>query len=599
LLSVDAHHAESDDYNEERPAMGTDASSIEDLQGTRRAGSWICYLLTGLAAVVGLAILVDSLWKSSASFDEVLYLSEAARWWRTGFVEKITRAGSPLTFWKLQQAPTFWLLDRLGLGIWIDDPARHEAALLPIVRMGALWIWLLAFALTARWSLSLYGPHAMVLAAWWYALSPNLLAHGGLVTMETPILAGTAGAFFLFWVFLRTKSRLAFLGSAIVCGIAWSCKFTAVVFPPIMALLWCMQVWTDGERRLPRLALRVAGGMMIFAATMALTDVVITGFAMLPASERVGWHPSFDGKYGAALGSIITRLAETPIPQDVAAFIRQVHMQRSGAPSYLFGEIRQTGWRYYYLVALAVKVPLLFWLVMAARAALCRRAVSVNRDWILPATIIVFLALACLGSKRNFGFRYLLPVAPLAIVWMSALAQAGRWPRRLAAIGLAGQVLAVAMCHPYELTYFNALAGGPTGGRAILSDSNLDWGQGLKSLVRLQRVDPAYLDLTLYYFGGTEPSRYGVTGQTYSLRAEEPNSNLPPTLSADTNYLAVSVSLRWGPWAPPGYFKPLESIQPVRFTEDHTIALYRTDVVRAAMRLESRGETAMTGPRAP
>jgi len=577
--------------------MGTDTDATENGHGMTPTGLWTCYLLAGLAAVVGLALLVDSLWKTSATYDEVLYLAEAARWWRTGFVEKISRAGSPLTFWKLQQAPTLWLLDRLGFGSWIDNPDRYEATLLPIVRMGALWIWLVALGLTARWSLLLYGPRAMVVAAWWFVLSPNLLAHGCLVTMETPIVAGIAGTAFLFWIFLRTRSRLAFLGSAILCGISWSCKFTTVVFPPILALLWCLQSWRDGERRLPRLAARVAGGMLVFAATMAITDLAITGCAMLPASERVGWHPSFDGKYGPVLGPMITRLAETPIPQDLAAFLRQVHLQRSGAPSYLFGETRQTGWRYYYLVALAVKVPLLFWLVMAGRAALRSRTPRANLDWILPATIVIFLAIACMGSKRNFGFRYLLPVAPMAIIWISALAEAGPWARRLAAIGLAGQALAVAMIHPYELTYFNALGGGPRGGRTVLSDSNLDWGQGLKSLVRLQREDPAFCDLTLYYFGGTQPDRYGVKGRSYTLRAEEPNSNLAPTLAADTTYLAVSTSLRWGPWAPAGYFRALESIEPLRFTDDATIAIYRTSEVRAAQRARTReSQTAMISP---
>ena len=257
---------------------------------------------------------------------------------------------------------------------------------------------------------------------------------------------------------------------------------------------------------------------MIFAATMAFTDLAITGCAMLPASERVGWHPSFDGKYGPIIGPLITRVAETPIPQDLAAFIRQVHLQRSGAPSYLFGETRQTGWRYYYLVALAVKVPLLFWLVMAARAALGRRSPCGETGLDPAGGDFDFRGDLLHGIEAQFGFRYLLPVAPLAIVWISALGEAGRWPRRVAAIGLAGQVLAVAMIHPHELTYFNALAGGPAGGRTILSDSNLDWGQGLKSLVRLQQEDPAYRDLTLYYFGGTEPGRYGVAGRSYALR---------------------------------------------------------------------------------
>ena len=63
-------------------------------------------------------------------------------------------------------------------------------------------------------------------------------------------------------------------------------------------------------------------------------------------------------------------------------------MQKSGAPSYLFGEIRETGWRHYYLVTLAVKVPLAFWLILALRAALARRIPSAGRDWALPAAAV-------------------------------------------------------------------------------------------------------------------------------------------------------------------------------------------------------------------
>jgi hypothetical protein len=211
-------------------------------------------------------------------------------------------------------------------------------------------------------------------------------------------------------------------------------------------------------------------------------------------------------------------------------------------------------------------------------------------------TIMIFLAIACIGSKRNFGIRYLLPVAPLAIVWISALGEKGRWPRRIAVIGLLGQATAIAMIHPYELTYFNALGGGPLGGHAILSDSNLDWGQGLKSLARLQRDDPRFCDLTLYYFGDSEADRYAVSGRSYTIRAEKPNPHLPPQLSAESRYLAVSVSLRWGPWAPPGYFRALESLEPVCFTDDCTIAIYQSrDVLAVIAAQTDEGHTAMIG----
>jgi hypothetical protein len=396
--------------------------------------------------------------------------------------------------------------------------------------------------------------------------------------MELPILATLTGMALLFWVFLRSGDRRAFVGSAILGGLAFSCKFTAVLAPPIFGLLWCLSRWQDGDRRLARIVVRVVGGMIGFTALMVVSDVVITGAAMLPVSERTGAHPSFDGKFNPVVEHWIQRFVESSFPQDWVAFLRQSHMQRSGAPSYLFGELRQTGWSYYYLVALAVKVPLTFWLIAAARGALAsvRRIPSAPKDWVLPVTIAAFLALASVGSSRNLGVRYVLPVAPLAIVWISALAASGKWARRLAWAGLAGQAIAVAAIHPYELTYFNVLAGGPIGGRRILSDSNLDWAQGLKPLARLQQERPELRDLTLFYFGDTEPARYGVAGRCYTVRAAHANSDVPTTLEPQTEYVGVSASLQWGPWASSGLFRPLDGIRPVCYTDDTTIAIYRT-----------------------
>ena len=186
------------------------------------------------------------------------------------------------------------------------------------------------------------------------------------------------------------------------------------------------------------------------------------------------------------------------------------------------------------------------------------------------------MAIASLGSTRNLGIRYLLPIAPLAIVWISGLAEANTWARRLAWIGVAAQAIAVASIHPYELSYFNALAGGPIGGRRILSDSNLDWAQGLKPLARLQREQPELRDLTLFYFGDSEAERYGVRGLSYTVREANPNEHLPRELAAATEYVGVSASLQWGSWGASGFFRPLDGVKPICYTPDTTIAIYRT-----------------------
>ena len=154
-----------------------------------------------------------------------------------------------------------------------------------------MWIWLASFGLVVYWSRRLYGPRAMVLAAWWFTLSPNLLAHGPLVDHGDPHPGHDHGDGVLLLDFLRTGSRAAFVASAVVGGLAFSCKFSAALMPPIFAPA-VADPTMDGRRAPPaRMALAVTLGMAGYAAIMALSDVVVTAGAMLPISGRTGDHP--------------------------------------------------------------------------------------------------------------------------------------------------------------------------------------------------------------------------------------------------------------------------------------------------------------------
>src|SRR5271166_5542844 len=117
------------------PVMGMDPKNSQSTNDTPQGHSSLWSWLTALAALAGLALIVDASCASSATYDEVAYLRVAARWWRTGDQSAITRMGSPLTFWKLQQAPVLWLVDLLHHGDWIDEPISHQRDLLPLVRL--------------------------------------------------------------------------------------------------------------------------------------------------------------------------------------------------------------------------------------------------------------------------------------------------------------------------------------------------------------------------------------------------------------------------------------------------------------------------------
>jgi hypothetical protein len=313
----------------------------------------------------------------------------------------------------------------------------------------------------------------------------------------------------------------------------------------------------------------------VFVLVAAVANVAVTRGALLRISQRVGEpHPALEARFGPRLAEVGRVVVETPIPQDWAAFARQMEHQRTGGPSYLLGERRMRGWWHYYFVAMAVKVPLTFWLLVLGRLALRRTTTAGDR---LAAVVVLgSLAIVALGSTRNYGFRYLLYLAPPAIVWVSAVTEAGRVGRAIGAIGLIGQMIAVAAIHPHELSYFNLAAGGPEGGKHILADSNLDWGQGLKELARLQASRPELNDIALYYFGDLDPSLYGVVGRAYVFTALGPRSGVEPPRPEEAGqpYVVVSRSLQFGPWAPEGFFQALDGMSPVLIADDHTFAIY-------------------------
>ncbi len=94
-------------------------------------------------------------------------------------------------------------------------------------------------------------------------------------------------------------------------------------------------------------------------------------------------------------------------------------------PNYLFGQTSETGWWYYFPIALLVKTPLPLLILFVA--ALIRTAIK--RTWradlifLLPS-VLLFISL--LFSTNNLGYRYLLPIVPLLIVYVSGL-----WPRTI------------------------------------------------------------------------------------------------------------------------------------------------------------------------
>lgn len=544
---------------------------------------WFAVFL--IPALIGLGLVWGVIRQNSATYDETAYVRIACQWWKTGDFRGITRMGSPVTFWKWQTTPALVWMELSGRSEWIEKHLEHLPESLVAFRISALSFWLAGLWVTQAWAARLYGKTGAFFAGFVYSLGPNLLAHGSLLTMECPLWACWTFSFFAFHEYLISRKIKFYWISAIFAGLAFSMKFTAVLIPPIVFICLLLDFIQDAEFKIKwnQLVEWIKKGILTlipYCFILIITNLVVTGFATIPLSEQTGEHPFIERLAGPTLATRLKWLLESPWPVDWVGFLTQMKHQRGGGPGYLFGEISTNGWKWYYLVATAVKVPVVILAGFLFRLLLVKDG-KMSKTWLLPVSSLVFLAMACLMSKRNYGFRYLLPLAPVMIVWLTGLVTAV--PGRVVAALIAVQMFFIQFqTHPWELTYFNAFAGSAEEGRKILADSNLDWGQGLLSFNEILKKNPEMQDLTLFYFGDVEPKFYHVPCKAYKIDASDQFGHLPKSWNdIQTRFIAVSTSLSDGPWGPTPFFNQLREIEPVTTTPDGSIRVYETQLIQA------------------
>ena len=194
--------------------------------------------------------------------------------------------------------------------------------------------------------------------------------------------------------------------------------------------------------------------------------------------------------------------------------------------NYFFGEVTGKGHALYFPVALGIKLTTAtVLLVLAALAAAGVLAVRGARSRgllaaraCLPAALGGAYLLATCASNVNIGVRHALPVVPFAIAAAAGTLRTLVPRRRTLAIALAAVVLA-ATCEAAlrlgrEISFGNLLCGGPAGVPAILSDSNVDWGQEEgKIFERVRRGDLGRVGLASLMVDESGARAVGILGQ--------------------------------------------------------------------------------------
>jgi len=460
--------------------------------------------------------------------------------------------------------------------VWLEGNAilyagRRYDRNLALARLGVLPFFVLATLVVFAWARRIGGAAAAVAAVLLFTTLPPVLAHAGIATTDMAVTATIALAALCLvrWLERPTRGRSLVLG--LTLGLAILSKLSGLLFLPAAAVAIVLCRRGDekqksaphaGPSRTTRLRLTYAAALLTIWAGYRFAVGPLTAPDAGPAPAASTAWPSLDR---------LARAKVFPAPALFEGLGELAAKNSAGHKSYLLGEVRTTGWWYFFPVALAVKTPLPFLLLTGIGLVAAWRGLSGadRRPLVEPAAIAFAILLVCLPSRINIGLRHVLPMYPFLAVaaGLGAVAlwrarRAGPAARALMVFLVGWQVVASARTHPDYIAYFNELAGRHP--ERILVDSDLDDGQDLKRLadtLRARRVP----EVSLAYAGSATVAEHGLP----PIHWLEPHRPV-------TGWVAASLySLELGSLDRPGHddFAWLERYRPVALV-GHSIRLY-------------------------
>jgi hypothetical protein len=525
-----------------------------------------CWLIACLAASAAWCLSASA--RLSATFDEPVYLASGLEAWRTGSHARLMHMGTMPLPVDLNTLPLYMWERWHGVEL---DPVADLERILPWARAGTLVFWsiLLVYGwLAAR---QLAGPWGGRLAAAWLACEPNLLAHASLATTDIAISACLLA---LAYHFRQARDRTWFWRVGLpACWFAAAvlAKASGMVFGPLCLLAMEIErivragALTASAEDVP---LRSAAGRWRLLGSSLweqlrpfwrdLKQLLAIGFVLVFVYCGCDWQPqpSFV-EWAHELPQSPQKTAMVWVAEHLCIFtnageglVRQIkHNVKGHHGAFLLGHVHPKAVWYYFPVALSIKLTLAL-LAAPLVVLLARRRALAN--WALAAAAA--LLLFSVNCRVQIGIRLVLPLVVLLIVGLSAaLVEAARtahpaWRRGLAGAWAGAAVLWAAMSAgsvwPHGLCYVNELWGGPANGYMLLSDSNYDWGQGVKELDRW-RKSRGLDQLDVWYFG-TDPAIGNPPLRHLPLHVLPLDRPADVLAFVESDYLAVGTTLLYG-----------------------------------------------------
>lgn len=179
--------------------------------------------------------------------------------------------------------------------------------------------------------------------------------------------------------------------------------------------------------------------------------------------------------------------------------------------SMILGKVFHGGqFGYYFIPLIFIKTPLPLLILFFITFILFRRKLKKDIILLIPVVTILFFAFI---SNTGIVYRYILPMVPLLIIYVSQIAtvkiKRSNLKKTFLFVLLVWYVIESASAFPHYISYINLYLGGSKNGYNYVFDANYDWGQGLVDLREYQKKNSKQ-NLELAYFGLALPSKYGL-----------------------------------------------------------------------------------------
>ena len=361
-----------------------------------RSARWwvVCPVVTGIAYAI---LAVHAARVETPTVDEFAHLPAGCAGWKHGRLDLYSKNPPLMKLWmalpvvldrnvsipKIVEPTRDWGPWQYGIRFMNANRERYFdlffRARLMVVALG-----LATAVMLFRWSADLFGNRAAALTTSLFLLSPNVLAHSHLGTIDIGCMFSVFLVIFAVrWAYRRpSRVRIALVGAAL--GAALLVKFTALLLVPVVMGLVLPHRVGHGAR------LRASVGDLAILLGVGLA-VVNLGMGFKGTCKLLGDY-TFSSSFGERVQAWLPGVLPVPLPEDyVNGFDGQkMDVEAGEFGGYLRGEWSDKGWWYYNLVVLGVKLP--------------------------TPLLLMVIAGACCWPGRRLGWRESLSVVAPAMV---------------------------------------------------------------------------------------------------------------------------------------------------------------------------------------